>query len=269
MSEQTVPPGAAILFVAHPGHELCLHGWLERTRAQVFVLTDGSGRTGSSRLASTARVLAKCGADSGSVFGRFSDAAVYRAILERDVEPLAAVVYELAAALRSHDEAYLVADPWELYNPSHDLCRVIATLARTVAAGTAQRPVAGFDYLLTGSKPRATSAYTIDLDDAALGRKLEAADAYTELRAEVAAALERYGADSLRREHLYAIESDGRLESFDTKPYYETFGEGRVAEGSYRTVLRYADHFLPFALDLARAVGVPDALPVQTGSGVS
>ena len=34
------------LFVAHPGHELCVHGWLEIARPKVFVLTDGSGRSG-------------------------------------------------------------------------------------------------------------------------------------------------------------------------------------------------------------------------------
>jgi hypothetical protein len=43
--------------IAHPGHELRVHHWIERTRPLVFVLTDGSGHTGVSRLASTTAVL--------------------------------------------------------------------------------------------------------------------------------------------------------------------------------------------------------------------
>ena len=34
--------GRTALFVAHPGHELRIYGWLERARPQVHVLTDGS-----------------------------------------------------------------------------------------------------------------------------------------------------------------------------------------------------------------------------------
>src|SRR5205809_6166035 len=74
----------AVLFVAHPGHELSVHGWLERARPEVFVLTDGSGGEGSARSASTARVLAACGASAGSIFGRFRDTDLYRALLESD-----------------------------------------------------------------------------------------------------------------------------------------------------------------------------------------
>src|SRR5260221_8686768 len=45
------------LIIAHPGHELRVHRWLEKTRPLVLVLTDGSGRTAQSRLASTTRIL--------------------------------------------------------------------------------------------------------------------------------------------------------------------------------------------------------------------
>ena len=33
----------AVLVVAHPGHELRVHGWLELARPTVCILTDGSG----------------------------------------------------------------------------------------------------------------------------------------------------------------------------------------------------------------------------------
>jgi hypothetical protein len=33
----------------------------------------------------------------------------------------------------------------------------------------------------------------------------------------------------------------------DTKPYYEEYGEKRVAEGKYGEVIRYREHVLPLA----------------------
>jgi hypothetical protein len=260
MATDELPAANAVLFVAHPGHELSLHGWLERTRPRVFVLTDGSGSGGVSRLASTARVLDRCGAEAGSVFGRFRDGDLYRAMLDQDVGAVLPVVRALADALSAGTETYLVADPWEFYNPSHDVCRVIADLAASLAAGQRGCAIESFDYLLTAQSRPATPAVTIELDEEALTRKLQAADGYTELRAEVEAAIARYGRDSFRREHLYAIDGFGRLEAPDRTPFYETVGEGRVAAGSYTTVLRYEHHFLPFVMALACAAGIPDAL---------
>ena len=47
----------AALVISHPGHELCVHHWLETARPDVFVLTDGSGRSGISRLDSTTKII--------------------------------------------------------------------------------------------------------------------------------------------------------------------------------------------------------------------
>src|SRR3954452_6829734 len=71
----------ALLIVGHPGHELRVYGWLAATRPIVHVLTDGSGREGKSRIASTTAVLDAVGATPGSIYGRMSDAVIYRAIL--------------------------------------------------------------------------------------------------------------------------------------------------------------------------------------------
>ena len=81
--------------VAHPSHELRLHGWLEQTRPCVCVLTDGAGRSGEPRLTRTTEVLARAGATQGAIYGRFTDLEVYSAILNGDGE-LSRVVEELA-----------------------------------------------------------------------------------------------------------------------------------------------------------------------------
>src|SRR5947207_1965878 len=46
------------LLVAHPGHELLLHGWISRNKPVVHVLTDGT------RLGRTAELLRDLGADA-------------------------------------------------------------------------------------------------------------------------------------------------------------------------------------------------------------
>ncbi|TIU68722.1 MAG: hypothetical protein E5W25_11970, partial [Mesorhizobium sp.] len=52
----------AALVVAHPGHELRVHHWMETAKPLVLVLTDGSGHLGVGRLDRTAEVLAGAGA---------------------------------------------------------------------------------------------------------------------------------------------------------------------------------------------------------------
>src|SRR5262245_39398749 len=84
----------AALVVAHPGHELRIHHWLERARPLVFVLTDGSGRNESSRLASTSATLERVGATSGQLYGRFSDRELYRAILAGEADRFVALADE-------------------------------------------------------------------------------------------------------------------------------------------------------------------------------
>src|ERR1051326_4543446 len=81
-----LPAGRAALMIGHPGHELRMHGWLESVRPIVFILTDGSGRTGQSRLDSTTQILARAGATPGSIYGRLTDLALYTALLEQDFD---------------------------------------------------------------------------------------------------------------------------------------------------------------------------------------
>src|SRR5215470_17021527 len=65
-----LPEGPAALVISHPGHELRLFGWLRLAKPSVFILTDGSGRSDASRIASTSRILASAGANPGGIFGR-------------------------------------------------------------------------------------------------------------------------------------------------------------------------------------------------------
>ena len=242
-----------MLVVAHPGHELRVFGWMERAAPVVCVLTDGSGSGGEGRLESTTGVLAATGARAGPVYGWMSDRAIYAAILGGDVGRFCRLADELAAMLVELDADCVVADAVEGYNPSHDVCRLVVNAALRMAGRGRASPIAAYDFLLVGAPDQCpetlrSRALWLALDDDALARKLAAARGYPELGMEVERALERFGTAPFRTECLRPVDLSDRYgwDAAET-PYYETYGEKRVAEGAYDRVLRFGEHVRPLA----------------------
>ncbi len=250
---QTMPDSRSALVVAHPGHELRIYGWLERERPEVFVLTDGSGHRGVSRVPSTAAVLRRAGARPGPIFGRFTDRELYRILLDRETDVLAGLVLELAGALAERGVSLVAGDALEGYNPSHDLCRVMTDAAVAVARRRTGRPIAVYDFPLEEGpgrcpEPVRTRALRLELRDGALARKLEAARGYPEMAFEVERNLAVHGAAAFAVECLRPVEAEPDLEAlFAEPPSYERYGERQVEEGHYERVLRFREHFLPVA----------------------
>jgi hypothetical protein len=92
----------------------------------------------------------------------------------------------------------------------------------------------------------------IDLDDAALERKLAAARYYAGLGGEVDARIDRGGLEPLRTESLRPVLPGGSLSpAGGAKPFYEVYGEKQVAAGRYASVLRLGEHMAPLARALA------------------
>ena len=250
---RSAPPFPGVrpaLVVAHPGHELRLHRWLELTGPSVLVLTDGSGAEGLPRLAATSRLLAAAGAAPGPVYGRLTDRALYAAILARDATLAVGLVEELAATFVREGVDYVVADALEGYNPAHDLCHLLvsAAVARAAHAG---RRVAQFDFPLIGPPAAGAPgepAVELRLDDAALARKLAAARAYAELGDEVEETLAAHGVESFGVECLRPL-GPAALDAPPPgrPPFYERYGADQVAAGRYARVLRYREHFAPLA----------------------
>jgi hypothetical protein len=257
-----IPEGRAALVIAHPGHELRVYGWMSLACPQVFVLTDGSGRDGASRLPATASILEQIGIEPGEIYGRFTDVELYRAIVSRNFDLFVGLAQTLAVALVKRQVDYVVSDAIEGYNPAHDVCRLIVDAAAEMASRSTNRQIASYDTLLarglsdfSAAAPR--SGVRIELDDDLLARKLRAVREYSELAAEVERILEREGKDCLRTEYLREVRRGGFDDAFLARPpYYEQYGEKQVAAGRYHEVLRYRDHVHPLAEALqALAVG--------------
>lgn len=188
-------PARAALVVAHPSHELRLHGWLEQARPYVCVLTDGGGRTGEPRLARTTEVLSRAGATPGAIYGRLTDLDVYSAILNGDAELFSAIVEELAQAFRDERIEYVAGDAAEGYSVAHDLCRIIIGAAVDLAQRRYGHRVANFDFVVVGPPDECPDelrdqAVWLRLDDQAFKHKVQAALAYSsKLATDIEAAL--------------------------------------------------------------------------------
>ena len=184
--------GRAALVVAHPSHELRIHGWLEQTRPYVCILTDGGGRSGEPRLSRTSEVLDRAGATRGKIYGRLTDLEVYAAILNGDSELFAGLVEELCEAFVAEQIEYVVGDAAEGYSVAHDICRTMIGAAVELAEKRYGHTVENFDFPVVGRPEESPSdaAITLHLDDDAFARKINAALAYTpKLARDVEAAL--------------------------------------------------------------------------------
>lgn len=263
------------LFVAHPGHELCVHGWLEQVRPTVFVLTDGSGRSGQSRINSTTKVLTNAGAKTGSIYARLTDPEIYRAILDHDFAVFLGLTDEFAQALVHYEALSVAGDAIEGFNPAHDVCRLIINSAVDIVRHRHAKLIVNREFLLVGRhdsypdelRPDAT---WLQLGDEAFQRKLKMARGFDELKTEIDAALDgdlqvlrrhpelstnlmtlhnSIGIEAYRIECLRpAQESMVSLNLFRKQlPFYEHYGERGVAEGNYEHVIRFHEHILPIA----------------------
>jgi hypothetical protein len=252
------PEIRAALIVAHPGHELLVHGWLERTSPRVFVLTDGSGRSNQSRLNSTTKIINQAGATRGRIYGRLTDLSVYSAILNHDFALFTKLAQELSEALVDEEIDYVAGDAVEGYNPTHDVCRLVINAAVEVASRTRELRVANFDFSVIGQpsacrKKIHAGANCLRLDEDAFARKMAAAHGYTELKAEVDAALSRTPVDAFRVECLHPVDSASGCHRFMKEPpLYEHYGEKQVLTGYYPRVVRYREHIAPLAEALRR-----------------
>ena len=250
-------PNTTALVVAHPGHELLVYHWLEKHQPIYCCLTDGSGGWATSRLSSTTRLLNTVGASVGPIYGRYPDTLVYRLLLEGRVDVFVALAEELAEALADAGVDCVAGDAVEGFNPAHDVCRLIVDGAVEILRQRTGREVRNYEFLLDGppggDRP---DSIVVRLDEAALERKLAAARDYTEMRAEVEAAIGRYGRQAFAMECLRPAATSSETLRFERElPDYERYGENRVSEGRYAEIIRYRDHVRPVAVAIAAALG--------------
>lgn len=257
--------GPSALIVAHSGHELFVSAWLRRSRPLVFILTDGSGRKSAPRVETSRCIVKSVGGRAGSVFGRCSDQAIYRAVIGRDLALFAGLAAEISQALADAGIRQVVFDAYERQYLSHDLCHIIASAAVAQAenlSGTAIHRLVYpmFGYFGQRRQTGAGDAVGFELDDEGLEWKIRSARSFPDpaLQKEVDDLIAQRGRDGLRREALLPTDPQSGFEDPEIDPpRYEAHGEKLVAQGHYGEVIRYREHVAPLAAALKEFASSP------------
>ena len=247
-----------IFFVAHPGHELRVWGWLDLYKPTVHVLTDGSGRSTHSRIPATDKLLRQIGARPGTIFGDSTDMEFYRAIVEYRPEYFLERLDRLVDCMVTEQADAIIGDAHEGFNPAHDICRALIDAAALMAARKLARSVANYDFAVTEFDSHLAETGADDrlchtLKDAKLAAKLRSAENYEGLAGEIAQAIATLGTEYFRTEW---IRNAGGTRRRDVQqPYYEKVGQERVAAGMYGVRIEYAKHVEPVFRAIQRAAG--------------
>jgi hypothetical protein len=244
--------GRFVHIMAHPGHELLLHHWMERTRPVVVALTDGSAARGVDRRASSERTIRLAGAEVGPFFGAASDRDWYDAILAGDLRPFRRTSERIAQLCIERDIAMLMVDPVEFFNPVHDLCAAIGQhVAFTLKRQGASPRLFDYEIEQRGAR-RVAPKWTLGLDAGAIDRKLAAAAQYRELAEEVERVRRKSDPAVYSVERIFEVDPGALWPlTLDAEPFYEHVGRQRVANGTYRQLITYQDHVRPLAVALA------------------
>ena len=234
-----------MLIVCHPGHELRLFGWLNRYKPRVLVLTDGSGHRDHSRLPSSERLLDDLKVPIGGFFGRIADRKLYDLMLERTYNPLIDFAEEMAEEMICHETTEVVGDMAEGEICAHDTGRLLIDAAIEIVRQRTSRtirrlcfPVVGSPLAGPGGRP-----VIIRLDEETVQRKLAAARAYPEIRAEVETAIETFGERAFASEFLFPAPPSFALPA--GTPAYERYGLAQVERGRYAKAIRFDSHVEP------------------------
>lgn len=242
-----------LLILGHPGHELRVWQWLCQEKPTVCILTDGSGATGQSRLAVTDRTFERAGAKFATHFSGVSDAEIYKAVLEQDLDFFVKVAAQIRDLLLNESFDIVVGDGSEGYNPTHDICRLLIDAA-VLSTAHQGRQVLNYAFPLMGhpmGHQQTAEDILVELTDEQLQQKIEliisyGAEAGGMLTTEIADTFDQFGQQAFKHERLFLTDllqavPQPTLE----KPFYERHGEQRVAEGVYRYVIRYNEHIHP------------------------
>lgn len=194
-----LPKGNYALCIAHPGHELRLHGFLEQAKPFVFILTDGSHRAEKDLMMDSIRCIdratkfgmkknmAYSASDKSKKIFKFSDhsadegqehlkdALIYAEIVNQWTGVFEAFTRSMINNLVKYKIDYLVADASEGHNVCHEMMRIMADVAIEVVKKKTGHEILNYDFAI--EKPyneNITDAIHIELDPAAVDRKLDA-----------------------------------------------------------------------------------------------
>lgn len=184
-----------------------------------------------------------------AVFGAAPDVRWYQALLGKDIAFFMDWQMQIAHAAAADGVGQLVCDPVEFYNPLHDLANAMAHGVARLLEQRTKTPVPVWTFpILIAPQQVGRGEQEIRLTEAMLVQKQKAIVDYTPLKAETVQLAEMLRSEF---ERLYP-EGVGYTwpQKTDRKPFYEEWGEARIRQARYETLITYRDHVRPTALRL-------------------
>lgn len=193
----SLPAGNFALSIAHPGHELLLHGFLEQAKPFVFILTDGSYATGKDMMMDSIRVIDTAIKQDKKLKINFKDDLWKRSlmIIQQDRDPEQKHIKDeqiyseilnqntnffryyadfIATTLIKRNIDYVICDPSEQENAIHEMCNIMTDIAVDFIKKRTGKNIQQFYYELEKpySKNPGPECVHISLDENAAERKL-------------------------------------------------------------------------------------------------
>lgn len=199
-----LPSGNWALAIAHPGHELRLHGFLEQAKPFVFILTDNSEAKGQDLMWESIKVIdratkqgitnitpeklkdpfmrkvLKISLKDGEDKNHVKDSMIEYEVVNRHTDFLNYYVDFMADNLIRFKINYLVCDASEDYHLTHEVVRMLCDLAILRVKQRTGDDIILYDYAVT--KPYDSIVHEhcirVELNDDAVERKLHAVCSY-------------------------------------------------------------------------------------------
>ena len=193
-----LPKGNYALSIAHPGHELRLHGFIEQAKPFTFLLADGSGKDIPSlftnaqdciynammndlnlspkELASEKwmRILYLSQKVEDSPNQYIKEEEIINEILEQRTGFFIFYINFLATNFIKWNIDYIVSDPREGYNVLHDICSIVTNLAVKLVKKVKDKKIIQYQYALNNKYENiGDDCIHIVLDDLAIERKIK------------------------------------------------------------------------------------------------
>lgn len=187
------------------------------------------------------------------------DQNIYSSLLGRSESPIFKWIETLTSRCIAENVDTIVADSAEGYNPSHDLCRI---LANTLSSRLKEmgRPVLNLEFPLEGPPISASGqdrVHTqVNLSQQETREKIKLALNYAKctsstLYEEIKTMLQRYGENAFATEIIYAAQTtcyeNGMLPR--SPPHFEQVGSAKQKAGIYSDVIR-AEHLLRISQEI-------------------
>lgn len=284
---KNIPLGNGALSVAHAGHELRLHGFLEKSKPYIFVLSEGAKLNAKDSLMLFSWKYISEVIDKKDCFGiltlknpdesicYINDSQIYTEILLGNTGFFGMYMSMMIQNFQKKKIDYVICDASEGTNAIHELCRIMTDICVKYIQNTTGKKIMNYEYSVNTpfNRDLTDACIHVELDDEAFQRKIVALLSYhpsilQDLKPDIS--LDMNIVSEYRKSKHGAVELKKIIEEIHPaffrneyirpyiykepteKPLYEVREEQLVAQGALNEAISYEGHIKPLKAKLEK-----------------